>query len=1185
MTVTVASSIVVREKLESRLTSSLPLSSRCQLAVKVFTSPIFIPGKEELILAWILKTLDKKYTERLSKKGAEVGDTELWDILSRCLSHLSLTEATAPIEWNIVAETLTNVLPHSDLSNDSVRVCVTQLLALSCVSCLEGHGVMWACVLTALITHSHKHVASSDDLLMSTYKILDDLEIDTSQDYSDFLVCLSQLYSSHPYQSILDITRRLVFPSHDPYTQLFSHLACTEGKYQPGHAVSLLLSVLPRAVSAPLLLACCPRNPDWLRHKLTSLLFSAHGYPGNVNENSIIGSQILSAKKIGDLDIGSVLQSALPLSLEFESTDGQNMGKYLQGILRVKMSSVGLTEDVCLTIKIIHTNYPQLLEPLVGLILEKRLESPKAEFHEAFSAIVDVMGKLRQLPKLVSKLFLHLRTVKSKKVFTWSPDDLTCLQVAIGIFPKVQCLELWKALNYHLSSDLLNCGDPIIASNAAQALSPLMASVLTSLHIADHNTPSSLTQRITDLMDATLECLRVVKNRSSECGMMRLLVETTAGLHKLSAVTHCYRGLDHESINHFAFEVATLLNEVDTEIKSGSSAQYLHITAALHEKTKKDSTESNSYVELATVLSQSPETIENVPDHVLLGLAKSPALCVAVDTLFENHRICSAVLFSLLSKLNGQEAFFIPEFEHWKSPGNLDNLDSYLGKSLTQSLISMWHSECVGGHLTDGEWQLLESLSLENLPCVLKLAATMIGIPACLNSENVKEDVSILMARCLEATDIFRYLDAGVFIVKLVKASAPEFLVEVTCQSAARFTKSVIDVDRNFAEIEQLEQKCIPVCLHLLKTLEKTLTEEVGGDEKLIACKALASNLSKLVSRMFKKRDEENKDELDIFVRLASSIQNIYAEEGLGKHSKFVNKMLKIAFTEDCPSWMSLIHSTAANLQHLDITSLPDGWKFSSFQRIVSTYSSSCEPCLKSLFSCSSPEEIAQMMNILRGASDINPELVSSIIKLKVTSDTASVKPALEEVIGNICKGPQCFDSNFATLTSLLTTVFTSSPPCTSHLLEVSCLGLLSLYPPDLAHQPLDVLSSFMSHRPHLSVSVIPTIFSIIRRSISAPPLSFDTLQCLQKVLGLFSRHKADYAPVLSFLMADLLTLLQSLPVEQRGHLTTALFPLLDMLEKHSFTFLSANLDPSVNELFKVLLENYNARHKFKGKV
>ena len=43
--------------------------------------------------------------------------------------------------------------------------------------------------------------------------------------------------------------------------------------------------------------------------------------------------------------------------------------------------------------------------------------------------------------------------------------------------------------------------------------------------------------------------------------------------------------------------------------------------------------------------------------------------------------------------------------------------------------------------------------------------------------------------------------------------------------------------------------------------------------------------------------------------------------------------------------------------------------------------------------------------------------------------------------------------------------------------------------------------------------------------------------------------------------------------------------PDLDMLEKHAFTFLSANLDPSVNELFKVLLENFNTKHKFKGKV
>ena len=89
----------------------------------------------------------------------------------------------------------------------------------------------------------------------------------------------------------------------------------------------------------------------------------------------------------------------------------------------------------------------------------------------------------------------------------------------------------------------------------------------------------------------------------------------------------------------------------------------------------------------------------------------------------------------------------------------------------------------------------------------------------------------------------------------------------------------------------------------------------------------------------------------------------------------------------------------------------------------------------------------------------------------------------------------------------------------------------------------------------------------------------------LARVLGLMCRHKADYSPVLPFLVADLVTLLQTLPVEQRGLVTTALYPLLDLMEKHSFSYLSANLSPSANELFKVLLDNYNSSHRFRGKV
>ena len=97
--------------------------------------------------------------------------------------------------------------------------------------------------------------------------------------------------------------------------------------------------------------------------------------------------------------------------------------------------------------------------------------------------------------------------------------------------------------------------------------------------------------------------------------------------------------------------------------------------------------------------------------------------------------------------------------------------------------------------------------------------------------------------------------------------------------------------------------------------------------------------------------------------------------------------------------------------------------------------------------------------------------------------------------------------------------------------------------------------------------------------------MSLEILSKLQKVLGLLPRQKTDYAPVISYIIADLLQSLHSLPPKDRGLLTTAIYPLLDMLEKHNLAFLSSNLPPASNELFKLILSNYNTSHKFKGKV
>merc|ERR1712126_386361 len=208
-------------------------------------------------------------------------------------------------------------------------------------------------------------------------------------------------------------------------------------------------------------------------------------------------------------------------------------------------------------------------------------------------------------------------------------------------------------------------------------------------------------------------------------------------------------------------------------------------------------------------------------------------------------------------------------------------------------------------------------------------------------------------------------------------------------------------------------------------------------------------------------------------------------------------------------------------------------------------------------------------------------------IKAEVNAENIGVKKeGIEMVVGTVCQEAfEYSEENLNMLPELLMSIFTSSP-CVSHQMEVTCLGCLVTLPHHLAPESLQALTAFISHRPNLSLSVIPITFSIIRKFTSGPSApDLATLQALQKVLGLFSRHKADYSPVLPFLIADLLTLLQSLPFDKRGILTTSLYPLLDMLEKHSFSYLSSNLSPSTNELFKVILGTYNSSHKFKGKV
>ena len=911
-----------------------------------------------------------------------------------------------------------------------------------------------------------------------------------------------------------------------------------------------------------------------------------------MDQTSIIGSKLLSAKKT-NLKVSKVFKSAFPLNLKFILSEKQNVGQYLQEVLHQFISKDGVTEDVCEAVDQVHQHYPQLLEPLVGLILEKRLLKPCPEYHSVFKSVIDVMMKFRQLPKLVSKLFLHLRGIQSLNL-QWNDQDLRLLGDSISSIPKVQCLELWKCLNYHFSADVLQSSSS--SEMMANVLGPLLCSVLTNIHIVDHNTPASLVPRIQDLMRITLKNLQEFQDKTPP---NKLFVQVSCALRQFAELLLHYRNVSSKSDTDICVaskEFSSLYGNVAVEQQIFNSQALFFLldqdSCLSAFKPGKSSDKSGLYSELGRQLSLDPSLMESIPNEVLLLFIQSEQYDLAkMNVLKENVSFCAGVLCFLIGKLNKEENFYVPAFNQWAQNG-FNSLDSDLGKSFCQAATSVAHfqdEKFRSTNLLNSDWKLLDFLPLEHLPPVLKIGATLICITAIFSGEELTEEKILLCARCLESTDLFRYLDAAMFLEKLININVPDYFLEVAAKSAGRYTKTVNDVDRSFALIEQNENlNALKTCLYLLQSLERSLVDNIGGEEKVAVCKSLAGKLSKFVFKMFKKRVEENTEELNLFCKLAASLQNIYAREGLGKMGKFINKMLKVCLTDECSSWMCLMESTAKNIDHLDITFLPEDWKLNTMKKIQSNFTIESVGLLKTLIKTASAEELRSMMENLNSSSGTNLALLSAIIRAEVNAENVGVKKeGVEIAVGNVCLNASEYpDENIILLPELLMSIFTSSPPCVSHQMEVSCLGCLVTLPQHLAPKSLQTLSAFISHRPNLSLSVIPITFSIIRKFISgssSPDLP--TLQALQKVLGLFSRHKADYSPVLPFLIADLLTLLQSLPFDKRGILTTSLYPLLDMLEKHSFSYLSSNLSPSTNELFKAILETYNSSHKFKGKV
>jgi hypothetical protein len=997
-----------------------------------------------------------------------------------------------------------------------------------------------------------------NDLLEEILLCLEAVYLYPNAELGVLLKELSLLFNTcsiHQQNILKKVTKSVLFNNPTSYEAFFKHLTGEELKYHPDPQVSALLSCLQDGGDPVLLLASCPSQPSWLPIRLCSTLLFLADCPSLVNKETVLGGQLARVPKFPD-KTGRLLSLLLPVDLSVDVTENLQTAKYLQSLVS---HSKGTAEVVCL----VHKHHPQLLDPLLAQLMTWHLESDSLEI---FPLILDVALKLRQLPKLVSKFFLHLRTLDTERVreMRWKEGDLALFGQTLPSLPRVQILEIWKTLNYHLTSDCISLDSKSEAISSL--LSPILVSLFTNSQLADHNLPSTLMVRIQDLVQGTLDYMNVLFLR--DCHNV-FLAEVICALSDFTDLLIAYRGnVQFENVFKLKSEVAAKIQESKEGLESV------------------DKLISNQSLQYGKNMEENLSGIQEMSDDLLLKALKSNKFN---SNICEDRRFGALFIFSLLEKVNSKEEILhVPPSDIWSNKDQWTDLQSYLGKQLGSGLQTLFHTEVTFTDLSSDCLNNLSKLPLEHLPSVLKLGATLLCLSQVLGRTDPKDQSLLLTARCLESSDLFRYVDAGRFLLKILSLegdSKREFLA-VVCKGIGNYSKTIQDVKLAFQDFEQIDNAVLlKVSVNILSSLNGAVCRGMEGTHKKDLAHELAHKFLKYYCKNFKNNfDLDNPSMMNLLVEGASEIVSVCAKSGLGKASKYINKVVDYTFTEGVGSWKDLLHSICLNLEYFDEEMLPEDWKSKALILLGEKFDDSCVLLLESLFNTFDNDDLECMLSLLLEKNLLNPILWDRILRYPVDetyfpAKKAAVERALAAIINMVQEG--LVDNPKAVL-GLFGSLFSSSP-CVSSSLEALCLGCLVFLPKEMAPELLQVIATFLSHRTGLSTKTIPLVTALIRHCISSDG-SLPTLHSLQNVLGLFSRNKADWSSVAPYLLSDLLLVYPTLQPSLKPALMSSLLPLLDSLDKHNTDYLAANLPVAAGELFKHAVVTHT-NHKFKGKV
>jgi hypothetical protein len=839
------------------------------------------------------------------------------------------------------------------------------------------------------------------------------------------------------------------------------------------------------------------------------------------------------------------------------------------------------------------------------------------------------MLKLRQLPKLVSKLLLHVRSLVTPSSYRWPAVDLDRLGTAITQLPRVQQLEIWKTLNYHLEVDC--SGQP---ATWVPLILPLLKVVFLHSTLADHNVPSTLLTRVQDLAEFSLTRLhQAFVSSTMAAEVADFYYEAGVSLLQQGQLLLAYRNLDIAGLKPFRDSlVAAVLKQQKLQHPKKLSLPALQV---LIHCLLTDGGELDAIWKAAGV-----ELLASAQVNALPLLALLPVFqCSSSLEILRHHetshvdvespRFAALVLYYMTRGIHNRQqksssllATLAGAAHLWSSPEFWPDLDSELGRALQTLARQLQESSPEMRPVEDDAsiqsigadfCRLAAILPLEHLPRCLKMAVTLLGLNLVYSQSFdavLTSALGAIFARCMENTDIFRYMNAGTFLLRLLRTGLEgetALLSTVLPLMLTRFTKTLVEITAVYPDLDVqtvAEPKSLRRLAFLTGCLEQLprpiLDSQVAG-EKRDAAASLAAKINKTMSRLSKSVPDISDSLEPLLFRAAVPLVKIYGKAKPEKIAKYIRRLLDIRGTEDHESHKlgcgpaPALCSELMNLEGNPLD-LREDWKqlawTTSLNHLAGDASvvSAATALAEKILTAASRAELITLCADLDG----RPALAMTKFLLAASRGVSDVEckrlvqARLDSLVTSLLTNEELGDEQ---LLELVGSVVGCPAAAVTSGVEVLALAALTRLSPTLAARSLALLVAFVNHRPNISTRHIPLVCSLVRQHLHHLERTADTALAglLQNLFGLMGRKREDWANVAPYLMADVLNSCLSVGMvacpQVKQELVLACHCLMDIcVSQHSYEYLSARLPPATNELFKLVLQNYRQHHKFTGR-